>query len=297
MPELLSDEIAREAEEIPAGERRPERAGHVPAEEERRPRGERREQDRGGVVRGDGSGGQGHRRQQQREPRDRGRPRPGCCRAASRAPGDERVVAVQHRVRPPAERPGEELRVAARCRSGRAGSAAAPASAKNSSESARYAAPAAIACQTREAVPAYTDPLILRSRHVSARPHGAEPDRLPPRRRCAHLPLQLALRPPAGRRVPPADREHGHEPRGRGGGRPDPGVAALARDRLGRADHLPARPDGRGAHLRRPAARRGQGVRGRGRDPLPDARRGRGRLGRRRPRADRVRRTRASPTS
>ena len=45
------------------------------------------------------------------------------------------------------------------------------------------------------------------------------------------------------------------------------------------------------------AARRGgQGVRGRGRDPLPDARRGRDRLGRRRPRADRGTRTSGSRT-
>ena len=40
---------------------------------------------------------------------------------------------------------------------------------------------------------------------------------------------------------------------------------------------------------RRAARRRGQGVRGRGRDPLPHARRGRGRVGRRRARPDRVR--------
>ena len=48
--------------------------------------------------------------------------------------------------------------------------------------------------------------------------------------------LQLAVRPARGRRVPAADREHGHEPRGGGGGRPDRGVAALARPRLGRPD-------------------------------------------------------------
>ncbi len=102
------------------------------------------------------------------------------------------------------------------------------------------------------------------------------------------LPVQLALRAPAGRRVPPPDREHRHEPRGRRRHRADPGVAPLARDRLGRPGHLPARPDGRGAHLRGAARRGGQGVCRRGRDPLPDARRGRRRLGGRRPRADRV---------
>ena len=86
--------------------------------------------------------------------------------------------------------------------------------------------------------------------------NGPEPDRLPPHRRRPDVPLQLAVRAPARRRVPAADREHRHGPRGRRVGRADPGVAALARDRLGRAGHLPARPDGRGAHLRRPAARR-----------------------------------------
>ena len=90
------------------------------------------------------------------------------------------------------------------------------------------------------------------------------------------------------RREPPADREHRHEPGGRRGGRSDPGVAALARDRLGRPAHLPARPDGRLPPRRRAARRRGQGVRGRGRDPLPDARRGRHRVGRHRPRPHRV---------
>ena len=49
--------------------------------------------------------------------------------------------------------------------------------------------------------------------------------------------------------------------------------------------------------LRGAARRGGQGLRRRGRDPLPDARRGRRRLGRRDPRPDRVRRTRTSPTS
>ena len=80
-----------------------------------------------------------------------------------------------------------------------------------------------------------------RERHVRESPHGAEPDRLPPHRRRAHVPLQLALRAPAGRRVPAPHREHRHEPRGRRGGRPDPGVAALGRHRLGRAGDLPAR--------------------------------------------------------
>ena len=68
---------------------------------------------------------------------------------------------------------------------------------------------------------------------------------------------------------------------------PDPGVAALARPRwdgdvtfqLDRMERLRARS--------RSGWSRGQGVRGRGRDPVPHARRGRHRLGRRRARPDR----------
>src|SRR2546423_44656 len=89
-----------------------------------------------------------------------------------------------------------------------------------------------------------------------SRPHGSEPHRLPAHRRRADLPLQLALRAPARRRVPPPDREHGHEPRGRRGGAADPGLAALARDRVGRAGDVPARParalSGPGAAAPRP---------------------------------------------
>ena len=100
-----------------------------------------------------------------------------------------------------------------------------------------------------------------------------------------------------GGRVPAADREHRHEPRGAGGDGADPALARLARDRLGRAGHVPARRDGPLPRARR-AARRGRGgVRGRGRDPLPDARRGRHRLGRRGPRARSSSRTSSSRTS
>ncbi len=88
--------------------------------------------------------------------------------------------------------------------------------------------------------------------------------------------------------MPPEDREHGHRARGRRGDRSDSGVAAVARNRLGRPGHLPARPDGRGPDLRRPVARRGQGLPGRGRDPLPDARRRDRRVGRCRARPGRV---------
>ena len=77
------------------------------------------------------------------------------------------------------------------------------------------------------------------------------PDRVPPHRRRPHVPLQLAVRARPRRRVPAADREHRHEPRGRRGGRADPAVALLARDRLGRAGHVPARRDGSLSRARR----------------------------------------------
>ena len=68
------------------------------------------------------------------------------------------------------------------------------------------------------------------------------PTGLPPHRQRAHGALQLAVRAARGRRVPPPHREHRHEPRGGRVDGADPGVAALARARLGRAGHLPARP-------------------------------------------------------
>ena len=92
----------------------------------------------------------------------------------------------------------------------------------------------------------------------------------------------------SGGRVPAADREHRHEPRGGGGDGADPALAGVARHRLGRAGHVPARRDGSLPRARRAARRRREGVRGRGRDPLPDARRGGHRLGRRGARAHRV---------
>ena len=61
----------------------------------------------------------------------------------------------------------------------------------------------------------------------------------------------------------------------------------VARDRLGRPGDVPARRDGSLPRARRAPRRGGQGVRGRGRDPLPHARRGRHRLGRRGPGPDR----------
>ena len=66
-------------------------------------------------------------------------------------------------------------------------------------------------------------------------PLRAEPDRLPPHRRRPHRALQLALRPPRGRRVPAARREHRPQPRGGGVGRPDPGVARAGSGSTGTA--------------------------------------------------------------
>src|SRR6185503_19318071 len=65
----------------------------------------------------------------------------------------------------------------------------------------------------------------LRSPHERPRPHGAEPHGVPAHRWCAHVPVQLAVRPWAGRRVPPADREHRYEPRGRRRDGADPELA------------------------------------------------------------------------
>ena len=75
----------------------------------------------------------------------------------------------------------------------------------------------------------------LASRDERPRPHGAQPDRLPPHRRRAHVPLQLALRARPRRRVPAPDREHRHEPRGGGVGRADPGVARAGSGSTGTA--------------------------------------------------------------
>src|SRR2546421_4583002 len=93
-------------------------------------------------------------------------------------------------------------------------------------------------------------------------PLRAEPDRLSAHRQRPYGALQLALCPPRGRRVFAADREHGHEQGSRGGNRADPGVAALARSRLGRRGDLPARPDGASAGSREAARCGRQGLRG-----------------------------------
>ena len=103
------------------------------------------------------------------------------------------------------------------------------------------------------------------------------PTGLPPHRRRSHVPLQLAVRAAAGRRVPAADREHGHEPRGREAATAQiQELASLARARLGRRrsrSSSTGRRDVRRA--RRPAALRREGLRGRRCDSLPHAGRGR----------------------
>ena len=177
--------------------------------------------------------------------------------------GHERVLPVQHRVRPPGERPGEELGIAARA------DQVAPEvrQHRNREEGERdgEVRDAGRECLPSSASGSTSPRPILRSRDERHRPNGTEPDRLPACRGCPHLPVQLAVRAAARRRVPAADREHGHEPRGRRGDRADPGFASLARDRLGRPGHLPARPDGRGAGLRRAPRRGRQGLPRRGR--------------------------------
>ena len=98
---------------------------------------------------------------------------------------------------------------------------------------------------------------------VRPRPHGPVAHRLPPHRRCAHVPLQLALRARARRGVPAPDREHGHEPRGLRVRRADRALAALARDRVGRRDDVPARRHGAGEGGSPPPRCRRIGLRGR----------------------------------
>ena len=116
-----------------------------------------------------------------------------------------------------------------------------------------------------------------------------EPDGLPAHRRRAHLPLQLAVRarPRAasaccGSRTPTRAARSRRRP-SRSSARFSwlgidwDGPVTFQLDAMDRCREL--------AHA---ARRRGQGLRGRGRDPLPHARRGRDRVGRRRPRPDRV---------
>ena len=118
-----------------------------------------------------------------------------------------------------------------------------------------------------------------------------------PHRRRSNLPLQLAVRARSRRRLPAANREHGHEPRG--GSSPSrrssarfPGSASTGTDRRPSSSTAWSAP-----RQRRGGSWRGNGLRGRGRDPDPDARRGRDWAGTTRSRAGSSSRTRSSRTS
>ena len=123
------------------------------------------------------------------------------------------------------------------------------------------------------------------------------PDGPPPHRQRPHCALQLALRAPRGRRVPAADREHRHRAarsprrpsrsRSRCAGSGSTGTARSRSSSTGST--TAARPQSASS----PRA----GLRGRGRDPLPDAGRGDHGVRRRRAGADRVPERRASRTS
>ena len=111
MGERAAEHVGREAEETAADERRPRRVGHVAAEQKRRPGGERRHQECGHVVGDDRAGRERQRRERHCEPR------------RALGPGEvdpvrhpdrlrhQRVLAVQDRMRPPRERPDEDLRI------------------------------------------------------------------------------------------------------------------------------------------------------------------------------------------
>ena len=71
---LLAEHVAREAEEVATGKRRPGRAGQVPAEEVGGPRGERRQEHRRRVVRHYRAGEERERRERERETGRRRRP-------------------------------------------------------------------------------------------------------------------------------------------------------------------------------------------------------------------------------
>ncbi len=114
VPLEVAVHVAREAEQVAADERGPERPRQVPAEQERRPGGQHRHQDRDHVVGRERADQQRQRRHEHREA-DCGR-RPRQVDADRRPEGrrDQRVVPVQDRVREPAERPDHDLRVVER---------------------------------------------------------------------------------------------------------------------------------------------------------------------------------------
>ena len=100
----------------------------------------------------------------------------------------------------------------------------------------------------------------LRCLHERQSPDGAEPDRVSPHRRRAHVPLQLAVRAwPRAASASCGSRTPTRAARWRR--RPSRSSArSVARDRLGRAGHLPARRDGPLPELAPAAPRRGQGI-------------------------------------
>ena len=89
--------------------------------------------------------------------------------------------------------------------------------------------------------------------------------------------------------MPAADREHRHEPRGGGGDRADPGVAALARHRLGRPGaRSSSTPPTRARELARRLVAEGKAYEDEGAIRFRQPDEGDGRVGRRGPRPDRV---------
>src|SRR5437763_6517399 len=87
-------------------------------------------------------------------------------------------------------------------------------------------------------------PSLASPRVVAAGPLRPLTHRIPARRRGAHGPVQLALRPPHGRHPRPAHRGHRHRADARGVGRGDPVDAAVAGSRLERGAR-PSVPESR----------------------------------------------------
>ncbi len=109
--ELCRHQVAREAEDPAGRKRRPGRSGEAAREQERGPGGERRHQDRGDVVGEDGPEEERERCEGERKPGDARRPRQVEPAGRPDLVGVDRVEPVQDRVRPPGERPDEDLRV------------------------------------------------------------------------------------------------------------------------------------------------------------------------------------------
>ena len=235
--ELVSEHVARKPEQVAARERGPERTRQVAAEQKGARRRERRQEDGGDVVGGRRAGRQRHRREQQGEPRHRGRPDEVAPGRRPERGRDEGIQAVQERVRPPAERPDEELRVAAaadqiavevrqnRDREVRDGEREIAAAGERNGPPGRLAARALHPCLTpalaqgRPPADRRLDPGALATAGGAASGGGAE-DRVPPRSAdaeaalvvlevVAHVQLVQALPDPAAR-LPVMEREVEH---------------------------------------------------------------------------------------